>query len=147
MHRHEMTEEQWERLAGLLPARKGTGRPRNDDRQIINGILWLLRTGAPWRDLPERYGPWRTVATRFYRWQKAGVWQQVLSAVQEASDQAGGVDGKCTTSMGPSFERTSTQLVQKGGPIHRGIRPLSWRLQHQDPPALRRERQADGHPA
>lgn len=92
MHRHELTEEQWERLAPLLPAAKGTGRPRKDDRQVINGILWLLRTGAPWRDLPERYGPWGTVATRFYRWQKAGVWQRILAAVQEASDQAGGLD-------------------------------------------------------
>lgn len=72
-------------------ATKGKGRPRKDDRQIINGILWRLRTGTPWRDLPERYGPWRTVATRFYRWQRDGVWQQLLAAVHEARDNAGAV--------------------------------------------------------
>lgn len=68
------------------------GRPARDHRQIINGILWIQRTGAPWRDLPERYGPWRTVASRFYRWQKAGVWQRVLEALQQEADRQGELD-------------------------------------------------------
>ncbi|MHC5832406.1 MAG: transposase, partial [Nostoc sp.] len=49
---------------------------------FVNGILWILRTGAPWRDLPERYGKWESIATRFYRWQKAGIWQQILEHLQ-----------------------------------------------------------------
>jgi transposase len=60
-----------------------------DHRRILNGSLWILRTGAPWRDLPERYGPWRTVASRFYRWQKAGIWNQLLAAVPAQADAAG----------------------------------------------------------
>ena len=80
----------WERLQPLLPPQKPkTGRPAVDHRRILNGILWILRTGAPWRDLPERYGPWRTVASRFYRWQRAGIWSQLLAAVQAQADAAG----------------------------------------------------------
>ena len=56
---------------------------------MINGILWVLRTGAPWRDLPEQYDPWRTVASRFYRWRKQGLWERLLAAVQQQADAAG----------------------------------------------------------
>ena len=56
---------------------------------MVEGMRWILRTGAPWRDLPERYGPWRTVASRFYRWQKSGVWERVLWALQARSDAEG----------------------------------------------------------
>lgn len=59
---------------------------------MVEGMLWILRTGAPWRDLPERYGPWRTVASRFYRWQKSGVWERVLWALQAQSDAEGHLD-------------------------------------------------------
>jgi transposase len=90
MNRGELTNSQWERLQPLLPPPKPkTGRPAHDHRTILNGILWILRTGAPWRDLPERYGPWRTVASRFYRWQRAGLWSQLLAAVQAPADAAG----------------------------------------------------------
>jgi transposase len=90
MNRGELTNIQWERLHPLLPPQKPkTGRPARDHRTIINGILWRLRTGAPWRDLPERYGPWRTVASRFYRWQRARIWSQLFAAVQAQADAAG----------------------------------------------------------
>ncbi len=93
MRRGELTDEQGERLAPLLPPQKpNVGRPAQDHRLILNGILWILRTGAPWRDLPERYGPWRTVASRFYRWVKAGVWQCVLEALQHQADAQGQID-------------------------------------------------------
>jgi transposase len=83
MPRHELTDKQWEQLQPLLPPQKPkTGRPATDHRRLLKGILWLLRTGAPWRDLPERYGPWRTVASRFYRWRKAGLWDRLFAAVQ-----------------------------------------------------------------
>ncbi len=93
MNRGELSDEQWERLQPLLPPQKPkTGRPAKDHRRILNGILWLLRTGAAWRDLPRRYGPWQTVASRFYRWQKAGIWDRILAAVQEIADTRGKID-------------------------------------------------------
>ena len=64
------------------------GRPANDHRTTLNGILWILRTGAPWRDLPEQYGAWQTVSGRFYRWRKAGLWQQILSQLQQKANSA-----------------------------------------------------------
>jgi len=93
MNRGEITNEHWERLQGLLPAQKPkTGRTNLDHRMVLNGILWILRTGAPWRDLPERYGKWKTVASRFYRWQKAGIWERVFAAVQQQGDAQGELD-------------------------------------------------------
>lgn len=84
---------EWERLKPLLPPQKAwVGRPPKDHRRIINGIFWILRTGAPWRDLPERYGKWTTVVSRFYRWRKAGIWDRVLAALQAQSDVNGQLD-------------------------------------------------------
>ncbi len=76
----------------LPPQKPHTGRPANDHRTVINGVLWILRTGCPWRALPERYGSWKTVSSRFYRWQKAGVWDCVLSALQQAADAEARLD-------------------------------------------------------
>ncbi len=93
MARHELSDAQWARLAPLLPPQKpATGRPAHDHRRILNGILWILKTGAPWRDLPERYGPWRTVASRFYRWRHSGIWDKVLAALQADAQAHGQVD-------------------------------------------------------
>jgi transposase len=93
MERHALSDAQWERLRPLLPPPpQGRGRPRADDRQIVNGILWRLATGVPWRDLPERFGPWRTVYSRFRRWQHAGVWERVLAALHAEADARGELD-------------------------------------------------------
>ena len=93
MGRYDLTDVQWERLKPLLPPEKPrTGRPNHDHRTIINGILWIDRTGAPWKDLPERYGPVGTVSSRFYRWRKAGIWQGILEALQARADRQGRVD-------------------------------------------------------
>ena len=93
MHRGDLTNAQWERLQPLLPPQKPkTGRPAVDHRRVLNGMLWILRTGAPWHDLPERYGPWRTVASRFYRWQKAGVFQQPFDTLKRQADATGQLD-------------------------------------------------------
>ena len=82
MERHELTDEQFAKLAPLLPAQKpATGRPHLDHRTVLNGILWRLATRVPWRDLPARYGNWQTVYSRFRRWQRAGVWARVLAAL------------------------------------------------------------------
>ena len=89
--RHELSDAEWEQLQPLLPPHRA-GRARRDDRQVVNGIVWKLATGAPWRDLPERYGPWATVYTRFWRWTRAGVWDRILAAVQRRADAAGQLD-------------------------------------------------------
>lgn len=93
MNRGDLSNEQWAWLQPLLPPQKPkTGRPAVDHRRIVNGMLWILRTGAPWRDLPERYGPWQTVATRFYRWRKAGMWDRLLANLQAIADAQGKVN-------------------------------------------------------
>ncbi len=93
MGRGDLTDQQWQQLQPLLPLQKPpTGRPAKDHRSIINGILWVLRTGAPWRDLPERYGSWPTLASRFYRWHQDGLWDRLLRAVQQQSNIQGKVN-------------------------------------------------------
>jgi transposase len=93
MERHALNDEQWARLRPLLPPpSQGRGRPRRDDRLIVDGILWRLATGVPWRDLPERFGPWRTVYSRFRRWQERGVWERVLAALQAGAAARGDLD-------------------------------------------------------
>ncbi len=93
VRRHELTDAQWERLRPLLPPqRPETGRPAKDHRAIVNARLWRLKTGVPWRDLPERYGPWQTAYARFRRWQRAGVWDRVLRELQADGDATGELD-------------------------------------------------------
>jgi transposase len=93
MHRGDLTNEQWARLAPLLPPQKPkTGRTNLDHRRIINGILWILRTGAPWEDLPERYGTRGTVSSRYYRWRKAGIWDRIFADLQAQADADGALD-------------------------------------------------------
>ena len=91
--RCELTDEQWERLRPHLPPQKpATGKPNRDHRTVVEAILWRLRAGAPWRDLPERYGPWQTAYSRFRRWHAAGVWERALAALQAEGDAAGDLD-------------------------------------------------------
>ncbi len=93
MGRGDLSDEQWERLEPLLPATKPrTGRPNHGHRRVIDGILWIDRTGAPWRDLPERYGKWQTVSSRFYRWREAGIWDRILGALQQRAEGEGKLD-------------------------------------------------------
>jgi transposase len=88
--RGDLTHDQWQRLQSLLPAQKpAVGRPSRDHRTVVNGILWILRTGAPWRDLPERYGKWGAVSGRFYRWRKDQLWQRILVNLQQQADSQG----------------------------------------------------------
>ncbi|MBH5334031.1 IS5 family transposase [Streptomyces pactum] len=90
--RGELTDAAWERIAPLLPGVDGRGRSWRDHRQVVNGVLWRLRTGAPWRDLPERYGPWQTVYERFARWEADGTWARLLEQVQVRDDSVGAVE-------------------------------------------------------
>ncbi len=93
MPRYDLTNEQWYHLKPLLPPqRPPTGRPAHDHRTVINGILFVLRGGCAWRDLPYRYGNWKTVSSRFYRWCRQGVWQRVLETLRQRADARGGID-------------------------------------------------------
>ncbi|MET7914297.1 IS5 family transposase [Streptomyces avermitilis] len=91
-HRGDLTDVQWERLVPLLPvSNRRCGRWR-DHRQVINGVLYRIRTGVQWRELPERYGPWKTVHERHRRWSADGTWELLLQRVQAEADAAGDID-------------------------------------------------------
>lgn len=80
----ELTDERWTRIAPLLPPqRPQTGRTNHDHRTILAGMLWVVRTGSSWRDLPEQFGPWETVHSRYSRWRHAGIWQHILNVFNE----------------------------------------------------------------
>ncbi len=85
--RYELSDEQWRRIADLLPGKVGDpGRSGRDNRQFVNGVLWVLRSGAHWHDLPSRYGKWKSVHKRFTRWAKAGVWERVFDSLAADPD-------------------------------------------------------------
>jgi transposase len=122
VRRHELTDQAWAQIAPLLPA---TGRPGGqwaDHRRVVNGILWKLSTGVPWRDLPERYGPWQTCYERFRRWQDDGTWQRLLTHVQTKSDASGRSTGRWRstrrscgrTSTPPALEKGTQRLPRLG---------------------------------
>jgi transposase len=91
--RHEVTDEQWAFLEPLIPKHNAkTGRKPKDPRIMLNGMLWILRTGAPWRDLPERLGPWQTVYDYYSRWRDSGVYEKILQALHIRLDQHGQID-------------------------------------------------------
>ena len=90
--RGELTDKAWTQIAPLLPENGRPGGQWRDHRTVVNGILWKLRTGAPWRDLPERYGPWQTCYDRFSRWLRDGTWDRLLADAQTKSDAVGEVE-------------------------------------------------------
>jgi transposase len=84
MRRHEIPQEQWEQIEGILPGRRGGhGGVARDNRNFINAVWYVAKTGVPWRELPERFGKWDTVYHRFNEWCKKGVWQRVFAVVQD----------------------------------------------------------------
>ena len=90
--RHDLSDAQWAALESWRPAPKRPGRPPSaTKRQLIDGIRWRIRVGAPWRDVPERYGSWAAAYSLFRRWQRAGVWARILTALQALADAAGRV--------------------------------------------------------
>ena len=88
MKRYELTTEQWERVKPLLPPEETgkRGRPRKDNRTMLNGMLWIARSGAQWRELPEAYGPWQSVYARFAKWRDDGTLETVFHALSEDAD-------------------------------------------------------------
>ena len=88
MRRHELSDRQWERVRIVLP--KGAGRPSiAGDRNFLNAVVWIAKTGAPWRDLPERFGCWKTIYNRFSQWSKRGVWDDIFSMLALNADEIG----------------------------------------------------------
>lgn len=139
MGRYDLTDAQWERLEPLLPLEKPrTGRPNRSHRRILNGILWIDRTGAPWKDLPECYGSVYTVSSRFYRWRQAGIWQRILEALQARADRQGRVDWSLhfvdsTIVRAHQHAAGARKASGEKGDRGRGTRPLARRLHDKDP--------------
>jgi len=89
MRRYELTDEEWNRIDPLLPGREGDpGAHGEDNRLFVNAVIWIARTGAPWRDLPERFGEWNSVFQRFNRWSKSGIWERVFQAMKSPDLEA-----------------------------------------------------------
>lgn len=86
MLRLQLDDRQWHKIERLLESERGAGRPPIDDRRFVEAVLWWRRTGVPWRDLPEGFGPWKTVFNRFDRWAKNGKWDRLLAALQSDVD-------------------------------------------------------------
>ena len=114
MGRYDLTDFEWRIIEPLLPD-KPRGVPRVDDRRVLNGIYWVLRSGAPWRDVPERYGPYTTVYNRFNRWRKAGVWDRLMDAITKAYD--GNIQ---------MIDSTSVRVHQQAAAIKRGLENYVW---------------------
>jgi len=107
MKRHELTDEQWDLVEALIPRSKArTGRPPSDRRLMLNGIFWILATGAPWRDLPERFGPWQTVYDHFRNWRKSGVYARIIETLQVKLDAKGLIDWELWCVDGASVRAT-----------------------------------------
>ena len=87
MRRHELTDEQFAKIECFLPGRAGqVGVTAKDNRVFLNGVIWIFKTGAPWRDLPERYGDWKNVHRRFSRWSRSGVFDKIFQILTEDAD-------------------------------------------------------------
>jgi transposase len=111
LRRYEISDFEWSVIAPLLP-NKPRGVPRADDRKVLNGVFWRLRTGSPWADIPERYGPpYTTCYNRFVRWRKLGVWDRIFAAVSRA------YDGDLQM-----VDSSSIRVHQHAGNVKKGVR-------------------------
>ena len=116
----ELTDEQWVVIAPLLPPRPRTGRPRADDRETLNGILWVLRTGARWADMPRRYGAPSTCHLRLQTWQARGVWERIWRTLLSTLDERGRLDWKmahldgCFVPAKRGVKRSASRAEAKG---------------------------------
>ena len=131
MARYDLSEAEWRLIKPLLP-NKPRGVARVDDQRVINGIFYVLRTGSPWRDLPERFGPYTTVYNRYNRWAKAGVWLKIFETLAAKSPNEGSCSSRrrnnCALDSSSTFEPvrqsrpstalpSSTSAASRRGPI------------------------------
>jgi transposase len=149
--RFELMDEEYEVLRPMLPQERvphKAGHPWAGHRKILNGLLWCLRTGAPWRDIPERYGPWSTIQTRFRRWCKEGLWQKILDTLQARSRKLGRIDFEFSAVDGASVRahKAAAGAEKKGPrplaqsrrkPAKTGPGPVAGRTGHEDQYLLR----------
>lgn len=91
MRRHALTDEQWALLRLVLPTQRPGPVSKLGDRQFIDAVLYRAKTGVPWRDLPERFGPWKTIYNRFSNWAERGVWEKIFEALQLEVDETGSI--------------------------------------------------------
>lgn len=122
VQRHCLTDDQWELIADLVEAEpKATGRRPKDRRTIVNGIFWILRTGAAWRDLPERFGRWQTVYDHFNNWSKDGTFDTILRRLQKATVDAEEIDDGlwCVDGTIVRAARCAAGAEKKGSKIER----------------------------
>jgi transposase len=122
MGRYDLTDFEWEAIQPHLP-NKPRGVPRVDDRRVLNGIFWCLRSGAPWADMPARYGPPTTVYNRFNRWRKAGVWDRLMDAITKAYD--GDIQ---------MIDTSVVRVHQQGATAKRGVSIDVWVVPEADSP-------------
>lgn len=94
MARLLLTDDEWELIAEVFPEPAATGRPRRDARMVLDGVLWVLRTGSPWRDLPEEFGAWKTAWRMFDTWNADGTLAKILHRLQAAFVAAGAIDDR-----------------------------------------------------
>jgi transposase len=120
--RGDLTNGQWARLEPLLPAGKKPGRPQTwTRRQLIDGIRWRTRAGAPWRDVPERYGPWDRAYDLFRRWQRDGTWKQIFVQLQAEADAKGLItwDVSVDSTIARAYQHAAG--ARKKGPSRRSL--------------------------
>lgn len=120
MRRHELSDAEWNLISDLMPAVRDTGRPATDHRQVLNGLMWILRTGAPWRDLPDHYGPYQTVFHRFNAWRRDGTLDRILERLHLKLDREGRIDWDlwCIDGTNIRATRAAAGAAKKGIPTN-----------------------------
>jgi transposase len=115
--RYELTDDGWERIASLLPA-QGRGGKWADHRTVLNGMFWVLNSGAQWRDMPERYGEWETVYGRYRRWTREGLFDRILRRLHVTLDEHGRIDWSVFDVDGSNIRahRSAAGASKKTGP-------------------------------
>jgi transposase len=117
-----LRDDQWERIAPELPGKAGDpGATARDNRMFVEAVLWIARTGAPWRDLPEEFGNWYTVYTRFWRWARKGVWERIFKMLSDDPDLDRRAEAAVRVMVSGSQQRTMSAIS------HRMARSLSYR--------------------
>jgi len=124
----DLTDVQWERLAPIFEKPyAGTGRPRQDARTVLNGVLWVLRTGAPWKDMPRRYPPYQTCHRHFQEWMDEGIFENALQTLAEDLLERGEIDVReCFIDGSFAPSKKGAQVLEK---LSGARAPRSWQLQ------------------
>ena len=131
MRRHEITDDAWNRIMDLLPGKAGDpGVTAKDNRLFVNAVLWIAKTGAPWRDLPERFGNWNSVWRRFDRWARNGAWERVFRELQDPDLEWLLLD---STVIRAHQHAAGAKKGCRGRTRARSVGPFSRRFLHEDP--------------